>query len=131
MKRAALVGFHHVTPLYVDRLLKIYVLKKDLSLARPKLHIECCALLVVKTIPNIDPSSLKLAMSYHIVEAPKAPLISGSSELADSLYDSSDKKELKSCAEKYMKQTDEAEVKKKNSQSSSMSLGTSLYWRLL
>jgi hypothetical protein len=60
--RAAQVGFHHLSPMYTDRLLRTEVLLKNPKLQKPDLLIERIMLLIAKTIPKISTKDPEAAL---------------------------------------------------------------------
>ena len=98
MVRASLIAFAHVSPYYIDCLLRERVYKNEPKLERPKLLMERALLLTVRSNPIITHVQLRQAMLARVENKAQACVVDVNSELADGVYDSEDKAEMRKLA---------------------------------
>ena len=91
--RAALVGFKHVGVPAMNRFFTYTFAGK--AVARPNKYMERIVLLIKEYVPNITEQEMHDALrSACSALAEIKPLVEAGSELADQVYDPSDKKEM-------------------------------------
>ena len=97
LRRCVDVGFRHVSNIHINRLYRMLVLKPGKAKHRAKLQTECLIAVMLAIYPRMTSAQLHQFLLCRLDMGPNnSTSIKIGSEMADAVFDSTDKAELRS-----------------------------------